>query len=172
MDNDAPADVAVPQQGPEAPKEGEDQFVSFTLANEEYGIPILRVQEIIRHSEPTRVPRTPDFVEGVLNLRGQVIPVIDLRRRFGLPAGERNRDTRIIVVEAGNQTIGMVVDGVSAVVPIGRRQIEPPPPMGAQVRTDFIVGMGKVEDRLIILLDIDRILTAPEKSAIDELPTG
>jgi len=143
--------------------EGFCQFVSFTLGGEEYGIPILRVQEIIRYETLTCVPQFSDFVEGVLNLRGQVIPVVDLRRRFGMPESEHDRSTRIVVVEIDRQIIGLVVDSVTKVRTINENQIDPPPAMGASVGREFIVGMAKLENHLVILLNMDRILTDEEK---------
>jgi purine-binding chemotaxis protein CheW len=147
----------------------ERQYVSFILADEEYGVPILKVQEIIRYTKLTRVPQSSEFIEGVLNLRGRVIPVLDLRKRFALAQGERDRNSRIVVVEVDNRTVGMIVDGVSEVLQINRGDIEPPPPLGARVKTEFIEGMGKVGDRLMILLDIDRILSTEEKVALDDI---
>jgi purine-binding chemotaxis protein CheW len=147
----------------------ERQYVSFILADEEYGVPILKVQEIIRYTKLTRVPQSSEFIEGVLNLRGRVIPVLDLRKRFALAQGARDRNSRIVVVEVDNRTVGMIVDGVSEVLQINRGDIEPPPPLGARVKTEFIEGMGKVGDRLMILLDIDRILSTEEKVALDDI---
>jgi purine-binding chemotaxis protein CheW len=147
----------------------EKQYVSFILDNEEYGVPILKVQEIIRFTSLTRVPRASEFIEGVLNLRGRVIPVIDLRKRFSLPQAERDRNTRIVVVEVDNRTVGIIVDGVREVLQINSADIEPAPPLGSRVRTDFIEGMGKVGDRLMILLEIDKILSAEEKTALEEV---
>ena len=139
------------------------QFVSFILAGEEYGIPILQVREIIRYTSLTRVPRSAAFIEGVLNLRGQVIPVINLRKRFGLPAIEHTSSSRIVVVEVQQQTVGVTVDSVNAVRGIDESQIDPPPPMGTQIDTEFISGMGKLDDRLIILLNLDRAFSTEEK---------
>lgn len=151
----------------------ERQYVSFILAGEEYGVSILKVQEIIRFTKLTRVPHASDFVEGVLNLRGRVIPVIDLRKRFHLEEQEeRDRNSRIVVVEVGGKIVGMIVDGVSEVLQVSQKDIEPPPPLGSRVRTDFIEGMAKVGERLMILLDIDKILTSEEKAALDEVTSG
>ncbi|MFH1743168.1 MAG: chemotaxis protein CheW [bacterium] len=154
-------------------KETEDrretrQFVSFNLAGEEYGIPILRVQEIIRYESLTRVPKSAEFVEGVLNLRGQVVPVIDLRRRFDLPTTERDSSSRIVVIEVDEQVIGLIVDSVSEVRTIEAGQIDPPPPLGSQIHTEFISGMGKLDGRLIILLNLDWAFTSDEKENLQE----
>ena len=145
------------------------QFVSFRLCGEEYGIRILQVQEIIRYEELTRIPQSEEFIEGVLNLRGRVVPVIDLRKRFELVQSERDNATRIVVVEIDNQVVGLVVDAVNEVQTIEENQIDPPPPLGTGISAEYIYGMGKIEDRLIILLNIERILKEEEKAAMAEV---
>ena len=128
---------------------------------------ILKVQEIIRFAELTRIPQSPPFIEGVLNLRGKVVPVMDLRTRFSMPRAERDRSTRIIVVDVANKVMGMIVDAVSGVLQIEDDQIAPPPPMGSKIDTDYIQGMARIDDRLMILLDVDKILSTDELAAID-----
>lgn len=140
----------------------ERQLVVFSLLDEDYGIDIYKVQEIIQYRDITYVPKAPVFVKGVINLRGRVIPVIDLKERFGLPEKEITSDTRIIVVEISSQTVGLIVDSVTEVLRIPRTDIEPPPPV-TTIEADFIEGVGKLDERLIIILDIDRILTKEEK---------
>jgi purine-binding chemotaxis protein CheW len=135
------------------------KFLTFFLAGEEYGLEILKVQEIIGMMEITPVPRTPEWIRGVLNLRGKVIPVIDLRLKFGMPATERTAETCIIVVEANRVQTGIVVDQVSEVLNIPGEAIDEAPAFGPEVRTDFILGIGKSENRVKLLLDIDRVLT-------------
>jgi purine-binding chemotaxis protein CheW len=147
------------------------QYVSFVLAGEEYGVPILGVQEIIRYETVTRVPQSSEFIEGVLNLRGQVIPVVNLRKKFNLEQRENDKSTRIIVVEVSGRVVGMVVDEVSEVLQINRDQISPPPPMGHSIQSDFISGMGKLNEKLIILLDINSILTEEEKVMVEQATT-
>jgi len=142
------------------------QLVTFRLGNEEFSIDILRVEEIIRDMDLTRVPKTPDFVEGVINLRGRVIPVLDLRKRFGLPAEEKTNETRIIVVDVDNKTVGFKVDAVSEVLRLPADTVEPPPPIVTGIESDYIKGVGKLEGRLLILLDIAKILTRTEKDAL------
>lgn len=142
------------------------QLVTFRLGNEEFSLDILRVQEIIRHMDLTRVPRTPDFVEGVINLRGRVIPVLDLRKRFGLPADERTNETRIIVVDVDNRTVGLKVDAVSEVLRLPADTVEPPPSIVTGAESDYIRGVGKLDGRLIILLDVSKILTGTERDAL------
>jgi len=142
------------------------QLVTFRLGNEEFSLDILRVQEIIRHMELTRVPRTPDFVDGVINLRGRVIPVLDLRKRFGLPSEERTNETRIIVVDVDNKTVGLKVDAVSEVLRPPADTVEPAPAIVTGVESDYIKGVGKLEGRLLILLDVEKILTRTERDAL------
>lgn len=153
-----------------APRTGQTrQLVVFSIADEVYAVDIHQVKEIIRVPEITRVPRTPDFVEGVVNLRGSVIPVIDLRKRLGFEAGEAGRDQRIVVMEMGEQTVGMIVDSVSEVLQVDVEDIEPPSPYVLSVDSQYIVGIAKVEDRLVILLDADRVLSAEEREAMAQV---
>ena len=141
----------------------EGKYLTFCLANEEYGIGILKIKEIIGMMPITTVPQTPDFVKGVINLRGKVIPVLDLRRRFGMEPMNYTERTCIIVVEiagsAGNVMIGVVVDSVSEVLSIKADVIEKTPTFGTKLKTDYILGMAKIGKGVKILLDIDRVLT-------------
>jgi len=143
-------------------KAEEHQLVVFGIANELYGVDIASVREIITMQRITRVPRTPDFVEGIINLRGKVIPVIDLRQRFHLSIAEENKETRIVVVEIQGITIGMVVDGVSEVLRITSDVIEPPSPVIVGIDAEYIRAVAKVDDRLIILLDMEKVLNNQE----------
>ncbi|MBN2331534.1 MAG: purine-binding chemotaxis protein CheW [Deltaproteobacteria bacterium] len=144
----------------------EGKYLTFVLAGEEYGLEILKVKEIIGMLDVTAIPRTPDYVKGVINLRGKVIPVIDLRLRFGLPAQDYDERTCIVVMEiAGEDSqmlMGIVVDAIHEVLNISADEIEPTPAFGTQVKTDYILGMGKIKDTVKILLDIDRVLTSEE----------
>ena len=133
------------------------QLVSFNLGSEEFGIDILKVQEIIRLINITKVPNSPEFIEGVINLRGRVIPVIALRIKLGMEKIEYSNSTRIIVVEINNNTVGFVVDGVSEVLRIPANITEAPPSMVAGVDSEYITAVGKLEDRLLILLDLEKI---------------
>lgn len=135
-----------------------DKYLTFALANEEYGLEILAVREIIGVMDVTAVPRTPDFVKGVINLRGKVIPVIDLRLKFAMPEAPHTDETCIIVVNLGNIETGIIVDRVSEVLDIAGDAIEPAPGLGAGVDTSFILGMGKTNGRVLILLDIEKVL--------------
>jgi len=138
------------------------QLVSFNLGSEEFGIDILKVQEIIRLISITKVPNSPEFIEGVINLRGRVIPVIALRIKLGMEKIEYSNSTRIIVVEINNNTVGFVVDGVSEVLRIPANITEAPPSMVAGVDSEYITAVGKLEDRLLILLDLEKILAINE----------
>src|SRR5579859_1448251 len=160
--------AAVPEQNAATPALGEErQLVVFQLGAEFYGVDIARVHEIIRLQTITRVPRAPSFVEGVINLRGKVIPVVDLRRRFGLPTAEHSRASRIVVVEIGDQVVGIVVDAVSEVLRVNSASIEPPSPVVAGVDSEYISGIAKLPERLVILLDLDRVLAREERRALD-----
>ncbi len=133
------------------------QVVSFDIGPEEYAVDILEVQEIIRMVEITPVPKAPYFVEGVINLRGKVIPIIDLRLRFGLSAAERTKETRIVVVDVSRVILGLVVDSVSEVLRVPSHLIESPP-NGKQGGAEFHKGVGRIEGRLLIMLDLNRLL--------------
>lgn len=134
------------------------QLVTFKLYEEEFGIDILRVQEIIRIMQITKVPNSPEYVEGVINLRGRVIPVVSLRKRLFLPHIENDNKTRVVVVELSDKTVGFIVDEVNEVLRIPRSITEPPPEMTAGIDTDFIISVGKLEDRLLILLNIEKLI--------------
>jgi purine-binding chemotaxis protein CheW len=142
------------------------KYLTFALGKEEYGLEILKVREIIGYMDITAVPKTPSYVRGVINLRGQVISVVDLRAKFGMEAAQRTDETCIIVVEikSGDRKLstGIIVDRVSEVLSIPGENIEEPPTFGASVATDFILGMGKIGQAVKILLDIDRVLAMGE----------
>ncbi|MDD4600074.1 Chemotaxis protein CheW [bioreactor metagenome] len=144
------------------------QLVIFRLAQEEYGLPITKVQEINRLVPITKLPQTPSFMEGIINLRGRIIPVIDLRKRFQLAVAEYEEDTRIIIVEVSGQTVGIIVDAVNEVVRLGADSIEPPPPAFV-LDARYIDGVGKLDERLLILLDINSILTTQEEIALRQM---
>ena len=150
----------------------EEKYLTFVLAGEEYGIGILKIKEIIGMMPITTVPQTPEFVKGVINLRGKVIPVMDLRLRFGMEAIDYTERTCIIVVEiegtAGTVQIGIVVDSVSEVLNIKGQDIEETPTFGTKLNTDYILGMAKMEGGVKILLDIDRVLSQEEVASLDK----
>jgi len=143
------------------------QLVSFKIANEEFGVDILNVQEINKMTTITKVPNSPAFVEGVINLRGRVIPVVNLRIKMNMPNKEYDKDTRIIVVDLLGKTVGFLVDSVSEVLRIPQNIIEPPPSMVAGINSNYITAVGKLEDRLLILLDLNRVLLEEERTVLE-----
>ncbi len=145
----------------------EHQLDVFQLGAELYGVEVSRVHEIIPLQTTTRVPRAPSFVEGVTNLRGKVIPVVDLRRRFGLPAADHTRASRIVVVEIGDQVVGIIVDGVSEVLRVNASTVEPPSPVVGSAESEYLHGIAKLPERLVILLDLDRVLARDERRALE-----
>lgn len=142
------------------------QLVTFKIAEEEFGVDILRVQEIIRMMPITKVPNAPNFVEGVINLRGSVIPIIDMRKRFGMSANAHDAQTRITVMDLQGQVVGFVVDAVREVLRIKESTIEPPPAVVAGIGSEYLKGVGKLDDRLLILLDLDKLLSEAEMGAL------
>lgn len=148
--------------------EQELQLVTFRLANEEYGLPITKVREINRLVPVTKLPQTPSFMEGIINLRGLIIPVIDLRKRFEMSVAAHDDDTRIIIVDISGQIVGVTVDAVTEVARLNTANIEPSPATVA-VNSQYIEGVGKIDDRLIILLDIDKVLTNQEELAVKQI---
>jgi purine-binding chemotaxis protein CheW len=148
------------------------KYMTFRLASEEYGLEILKVRELIGLLEITRIPKAPPHVRGVINLRGKVIPVVDLRLKFGMQAIDSTNQTVIIVVQLashhGGVTVGILVDEVLEVRAIGAEDIEPPPNLQNDVSTNFILGVGKADKRVVFLLDIDRILASEDPSLISE----
>lgn len=142
---------------------GSQEYVSFVVGDEEFGVPITRVQEIIRYERLTHIPQSAEYIRGVLNLRGRVMPVIDLRLFFGLEAAEIDSHTRIMVVEMNHQCIGITVDAVKEVLDIPPSKIDPAPDVGSANAMHFISGMGKLDERLLILLDLDRVVGQKEQ---------
>ncbi|WP_299026618.1 chemotaxis protein CheW [uncultured Thermanaerothrix sp.] len=147
----------------------EKQFVVFQVADEQYGVPIDRVESIVKMQPITLVPQAPEFLEGITNLRGMVLPVLSLRKRFGLPPREAGRETRIVVVVGEGHPIGIIVDSVLEVLRLSEDAIEPPPPMVTNERTRFITGIAKVGERLVILLDLVRVLSVEEEVQLADL---
>jgi purine-binding chemotaxis protein CheW len=145
------------------------QLVSFTLANEKFGVDIIKVQEIMTLQEITKVPQMPDFVEGVINLRGNVIPIIDLRKKFGLEVRERDNQTRIVVVNVQKRVVGFIVDAVQEVLRLSDDQIEPAPEVGASINQEYLKGVGKLEDRLLILLSLDSLLSIADQKELEKI---
>ena len=145
------------------------QLVSFMIGNEEFGVNILYIQEINRMLQITKVPNAPSFVDGVVNLRGRVIPVLDLRSKLGMERKQHDKNTRIVVVEVAGRTVGFIVDAVKEVLRIPTSITEAPPDIVAGVNSEFIMAVGKLEDRLITLIDLEKILSSSEKNTLSQV---
>ena len=152
------------------------QYLTFSLGGEVFALGILNVKEIIEFGNITEIPMMPALIRGVINLRGAVVPVIDLSARFGGAASKVSRRTCIVIVELGEgeerQDLGVIVDAVNEVLEIPRADIEPPPSFGAKIRADFILGMGKVEGRFVIILNVDRVLSTEEITMLASMSSG
>jgi len=147
----------------------EKQLVIFELGTENFGIDIASVEGIVKVQEITKIPQAPSYLEGITNLRGDVLPVIDMQKRFGMSIQEKTKETRIMVANVENVKIGMIVTAVSEVLTIDDSVIEPPPPMISNINSEFIIGVAKIDKRLVILLDLAKILTANETKQISSL---
>ncbi len=148
------------------------QLVTFKLGNEEFGVDILKVQEINKMMSITKIPNAPTFIEGVINLRGKIIPIVDLRKRLGFRDQEYDKSTRIIVVELDGLVLGFIVDSVSEVLRIPENTIEPPPSMVAGIESEYIEGVGKLDDRLLILLELKKIFSSPERKDMESIESN
>lgn len=171
--NPATADASSAYAGRHEPQDEQlHQYLTFVLGGEVFAMGILAIKEIIEYASLTEVPMMPGYVRGVINLRGSVVPVIDLSLRFGKPSSPVTKRTCIVIIEAvasgERHVLGVVVDAVNAVLDIPSAEIEPPPAFGASVRTDFIQGMGKVNGKFVILLDVNHVLAADEMDALTE----
>lgn len=149
--------------------EQEIQLVIFRLGAEEYGVPITQVREINLLTKPTKIPNSPAFLEGVINLRGQIIPVVDLKKRFAIDQSEYTKDARIMIVEVNESVIGVIVDEVLEVLRLPASSIEPPPPVIAGITAAYLDGVGKLDDRLFILLNMDKVLTVSEQEELEQV---
>jgi len=149
------------------------QYVTFSLGKELFGVEVSKTREILSLTPVTKVPQTPDYLLGVINLRGQVVPVVDMRLKLGLPAGAETEDTCIIVVDVlvdgETITVGALADAVREVLEIRSDQIEPPPRLGTRLKTEFITGMGKIDEQFMILLNIDRIFNSDELALVQDM---
>lgn len=145
------------------------QLVTFKLGTEEFGVDILKVQEINKMMNITKIPNAPAFIEGVINLRGKIIPIVDLRKRLGFREQPYDKSTRIIVVELEGLVLGFIVDSVSEVLRIPENTIEPPPSMVAGIESEYIEGVGKLDDRLLILLELKKVFSSPERKDIENI---
>ena len=148
----------------------DQQFLTFNLAEEFYGVDILKVQEIKGYTNVTKIPNTPDYLKGVLNLRGTIVPIVDLQMKFGMGVTEPTSFTVVVVVNVRNRVMGFLVDAVSDVLDLNAKDIQPPPEMGNTVDITFVAGIGNSNDHLVTLLDIDRVLTDDEVKAVAKIP--
>ncbi|MGD0657384.1 MAG: chemotaxis protein CheW [Syntrophorhabdales bacterium] len=145
------------------------QLVTFRLEDEEFGVDILKVQEINKMIDITRIPNAPPFVEGVINLRGKIIPIVDLRKRLGFEGRSYDKSTRIIVVELEGMVLGFIVDSVSEVLRISESTVEPPPALVSGVDSEYIEGVGKLDNRLLILLELKKVFTSTDRRALEKV---
>jgi purine-binding chemotaxis protein CheW len=145
------------------------EFLAFTLGSEEYGIDILKVQEIRGYEAVTRIANAPEFIKGVINLRGIIIPVVDMRIKFKLGTPTYDQFTVVIILNIGGRIMGMVVDSVSDVTTLTPEQIKPAPQMGTAFNAEYLMGLGTVDERMLILIDIDRLMSSPEMGLVDQL---
>lgn len=145
------------------------EFLSFRLGAEEYGIEILKVQEIRGWEQPTVIANTPAFIKGVINLRGIIVPIVDLRLKFNLGEAKYDEFTVVIILSVANRVVGAVVDAVSDVITLGPQQVKPAPEFSASLETRFITGLGTIDERMLILLDIERLMTSRDMQLVDEV---
>jgi purine-binding chemotaxis protein CheW len=145
------------------------EFLAFTLGREEYGIDILKVQEIRGYETVTRIANAPDFIKGVVNLRGIIVPIVDMRIKFHLGEPTYDQFTVVIILNIGGRVVGMVVDSVSDVITLSPEQIKPAPEMGTALNTDYLIGLGTLDQRMLILVDIDKLMSSAEMGLIDKI---
>lgn len=145
----------------------QNEFLTFTLGAEEYGIDILKVKEIRGYDAVTRIANSPEYIKGVINLRGTIVPIVDMRIRFNLGSVEYNQFTVVIILNVAGRMVGMVVDSVSDVITLGPEQVKPAPEFGAALDTQYIIGLGTVEERMLILVDIEKLMTGRDMDLVD-----
>jgi purine-binding chemotaxis protein CheW len=155
------------QQKQDAAQAGQE-YLSFVLGDSQYCIDILKVQEIRTYEAPTRIANTPAFIKGVMNLRGNIVPIIDLRVKFGLPEQRYDTQTVVIVLNIAKRTVGVVVDGVSDVINVPASEIKPPPELGGALDTQYLQGLATVNSQMMIIIDIERLMTSRDMSIMDE----
>lgn len=160
------------QKGPEAPTAavsgGGNEFLTFRLGKEEYGMEILKVQEIRSWEEPTRIANAPDFIKGVINLRGIIVPILDMRIKFNLGSAEYDQFTVVIILNVAGRIVGMVVDSVSDVITLVGEQIRPAPDFSSSFNTQYITGLGTVDERMLILVDIEKLMTGADMALVEQ----
>ena len=147
------------------------EFLAFTLGQEEYGIDILKVQEIRGYEAVTRIANAPEFIKGVVNLRGIIVPIVDMRIKFKLGSPVYDQFTVVIILNIGGRVLGMVVDSVSDVTTLRPEQVKPAPEMGTAFNTDYLIGLGTLDERMLILIDIDKLMSSAEMGLIEKLAT-
>jgi purine-binding chemotaxis protein CheW len=145
------------------------EFLAFTLGKEEYGIDILKVQEIRGYETVTRIANAPEFIKGVVNLRGIIVPIVDMRIKFHLGEPTYDQFTVVIILNIGGRVVGMVVDSVSDVITLSTDQIKPAPEMGTALNTDYLIGLGTIDERMLILVDIDKLMSSTEMGLIEKI---
>jgi purine-binding chemotaxis protein CheW len=147
--------------------QGAFEALAFTLGNEEYGINILKVQEIRGYDAVTKIANAPEFIKGVINLRGIIVPIVDMRIKFNLGSPTYDQFTVVIILNIADRVVGMVVDSVSDVITLNSGQIKPAPEMGSALNTDYLIGLGTIDERMVILVDIDRLMSGAEMGLIE-----
>jgi len=145
------------------------EFLAFTLGREEYGIDILKVQEIRGYEAVTRIANAPEFVKGVVNLRGIIVPIVDMRIKFNLGEPTYDQFTVVIILNIGDRVVGMVVDSVSDVITLSPEQVKPAPEMGTALNTDYLIGLGTLDERMLILVDIDKLMSSTDMGLIEKI---
>jgi purine-binding chemotaxis protein CheW len=146
-----------------------NEFLAFTLGEEEYGLDILKVQELRGYEAVTRIANSPDFIKGVVNLRGVIVPIVDMRIKLNLGTPTYDQFTVVIILNIMGRVIGIVVDGVSDVIALSVDQVKPPPEMGTALNTDYLIGLGTIDERMLILVDIDKLMSSEEMGLIDRM---
>jgi purine-binding chemotaxis protein CheW len=149
--------------------QGQIEALAFKLGSEEYGIDILKVQEIRGYDAVTRIANAPEFIKGVVNLRGNIVPIVDMRIKFNLGTPTYDQFTVVIILNVAGRVIGMVVDGVSDVIALRPEQIKPAPEMGTALNTDYLIGLGTLDERMLILVDIDKLMSSEEIGLLEEM---
>ena len=155
------------QSNPSNASTSTNEFLTFILGKEEYGLPILNVQEIRGYDAVTKIANTPNFIKGVVNLRGIIVPIVDMRLKFSLGEAEYNELTVVIILNVAHRVIGMVVDGVSDVIDLAPDQIKPAPEFGSTIDTKYVMGLGTVDERILILVDIEKLMTSSDMELVD-----
>jgi purine-binding chemotaxis protein CheW len=162
----SPATMAPPPAA--TARKQSNEFLTFTLGSEEYGVEILKVQEIRSHEPTTSIANAPDFIKGVVNLRGVIVPIVDMRIKFRLENVEYNQFTVVIILNVAGRVVGMVVDGVSDVISLSPEQIRPAPEFGDGLDTQYIIGLGTIDKRMLILMDIEKLMTGQDMALTDQ----